>query len=171
MADRRQEIPTWAFLNALIAQQAVQTGDLARSVRSVEIHYGLAPGSLRFINEAYVVSLLYCLIVVPKEVWLLSENHSVYEKIDKDWLVGLFDVEHFDDRFAKHPVYHLIHHLRNAVAHANFSLEDERFAFWDQKGRTSAPYFGASISIHCLQDFLSKVGTMLANLRTQQATG
>ena len=167
MADHRQEIPSWAFINAQIAQQAVHSGDLARSVRSVETHYGLSAGSLRFINPAYLVSLLYCLVVVPKEVWLLSENHSVYDKIDKEWLVALFTIELSDDGFARHPVYYLIHRLRNAVAHANFSIEDDgRFAFWDRKNEKSAPYFRASISVDCMQELVSKVGALLANLRT-----
>lgn len=173
MANHRQEIPSWAFINAQIAQQAVHSGDLARSVRSVEVHYGLAPGSLRFINPAYLVSLLYCLIVVPKEVWLLSENHSVYDQIDRDWLVAIFAVEQDDNgELAKHPVYYLIHHLRNAVAHANFSIEDDgRFKFWDQKKKTTPVYFRASMSVECLQEFVSKVGALLANLRTGLTNG
>jgi hypothetical protein len=166
MADHRMEIPSWAFINAQISQQAVHSGDLVRSVRSVEVRYGLAPGSLKFINPAYMVSLLYCLIVVPKEIWHLNENHLVYGEIDKDWLVGLFSVELSDDGFAKHPVYYLIHHLRNAVAHANFAIEDDgRFAFWDRKKETSPPYLRASMSVDSLQEFVSRIGAQLANLR------
>ena len=166
MTDRRSEIPSWAFINAQIAQQAVHTKDFARCVRSVEQQYVLEPGSLRFINPAYLVSLLYCLIVVPKEVWLQNGNHPVYGKIDKNWLLTLFKIERCEDALAKHPVHYVIHRLRNAVAHANFSIEDgERFAFWDQKNKSSVPFFRASISMNSLEGFLSKVGALLANLR------
>jgi hypothetical protein len=118
-------------------------------------------------NPAYMVSLLYCLIVVPKEVWLLGENHMVYDKIDKDWMLALFKVEK-DERghLAKHPVYYLIHHLRNAMAHANFSIEDDRsLRFWD-KTKGKLPYFTATISKESLMEFVSKVGSLFANLRT-----
>jgi hypothetical protein len=168
MTDHRKDIPSWAFINAQIAQEAVHSGDLGRSVRSVEENYGLPPESFKFINPAYMVSLLYCLIVVPKEIWPLSENHSTYGEIDKDWLLGLFKVELSDDRLARYPVYYLIHHLRNAVAHANFAIEDNgNFTFWDQKHKSSAPYFRASMSVDNLQVFLSKIGAHLANLRTR----
>lgn len=168
MTDYTREIPSWAFINAQIAQKAVHSGDLARSVRSVEENYGLPPESFSFINPAYMVSLLYCLIVVPKEIWSLKESHPVYVEIDKNWLLGLFKIELSDDRFARHPVYYLINHLRNAIAHANFAIEDNgRFRFWDRKNKSSAPYFRASMSKDNLEIFLSKIGAHLANLRTQ----
>lgn len=173
MHDHRLDVPSWAFTNGQIAREAVLSGDLARSVRSVEIEYGLNEGALRFINPAHLASLLYCLIVVPKEVWLLSENHSVYDSIEREWMVAVFAIEQDDNGdMAKHPVYYLIHHLRNAVAHANFSIEnDGQFKFWDQKTKTSPVYFRASITEKCLYEFLEKVGALLANLRNVPTIG
>ncbi len=122
-----------------------------------------------FINPAYVASLLYCLIVVPKEVWVLGESHAIYDRIDKTWLLGLFDIEKSERRFGDGPVFSLLRHLRNAVSHANFSVAaDGRFTFWDQKGKAADPYFRASVSLASLQEFLSKVGALFANLRTSQ---
>jgi len=164
--DYREEIPSWAFINAQIAQLAVHTKDFRRCVRQVEKQYGCSLGSFNFINSAYLVSLLYCLIVVPKEVWPLSENHDVYGRIDKNWLMSVVTIDQAETRFDTHPVYYFVHHLRNAVAHANFSITDDgRFAFWDQKNKAVSPYFRASMSIDDLQKFLSKVGPLLANLR------
>jgi len=167
MTDQRHDIPMAAFISAQIVQQAAHTGDFALCVRSVERQHQLSPGDLgEGLLISHVPSLLYCLIVVPKEIWILSENDAVYANIDKDWLLALFTVELSEESFAKHPVYYLIHHLRNAVAHVNFSIaEDLRFTFWDQRNKTSAPYFRASASIDSLQQFLSKIGAILANLR------
>lgn len=168
MTDHRKDIPSWAFINAQIAQEGIRSGDLARSIRSVEDYYGLPPESFSYINPAYVLSLLYCLIVVPKEIWPIKKNHPVYSEIDKDCLRDLFKVELSYEQFERHRVCHLIHHLRNAVAHANFAIQDDgRFVFWDQKNKSSAPYFRASLSEDNLQLFLSKIGARLANLRSQ----
>ncbi|MCI5157418.1 MAG: hypothetical protein D3906_03080 [Candidatus Electrothrix sp. AUS1_2] len=169
MTDHRKDIPSWAFINAQIAQEAIRSGDLARSIRSIEDHYGLPPESFSFINPAYVLSLLYCLIVVPKEIWPIRKDHPVYSEIAKDCLMrDLFKVELSYEQFERHQVYHLIHHLRNAIAHANFSIQDNgRFVFWDQKRKTSAPYFRASLSKDNLEVFISKIGARLANLRSQ----
>jgi hypothetical protein len=172
MAVKRQEIPSWAFINAQIIQKAVRTGALVSSVRIVEAGYKMKPGSLAYAREAHLVSLLYCLIVVPKEVWLLSQNHSVYGNIEKEWLLSLFTIQLPGHRFPTHPVYYLIYHLRNAVAHAHFSIEDDgRFAFWDREDASLEPYFRASIYVDGVQDFLSKVGALLANLRVGQTNG
>jgi hypothetical protein len=167
MTDHRKEIPAWAFINAQIAQLAVHTEDFRRCVRRVEEQYGLHSGALNnFISPAYLASLLYCLIVVPKEVWVLSENHDIYSKIDKAWLLTVFAIDKADEQFGTHPVYYLLRHLRNAVAHVHFSVEDDgRFVFWDQKSKDSSPYFRASISSEALGEFLSKVGALMANLR------
>jgi len=167
MTDRRKEIPSWAFINAQIVQLAVQTRDFRQCVRHVEKQYGLHSGALNyFINPAYLVSLLYCLIVVPKEVWVLRENHDVYDRIDKNWLMSVVTIDEADAGFETHPVYYFIHHLRNTVAHANFSIADDgAFAFWDQKNKAAVPHFRASMSLQGVQEFLSKVGALLANLR------
>lgn len=179
MIDRRTEIPSFAFINAQIIQKAIHTTDFGQCVRSVEEQYGLSPGELGdgFFYASHVVSLLYCLIVVPREVWDdLPENHKVYDMIDATWLLTLFEVELSEGRLTmrrqEHPAYYLIYHLRNAVAHARFSIaEDGRFTFWDQPNKTSAPNFRASLSRDSLQEFLSKVGALLANLRTGEGSG
>lgn len=168
MVDHRHEIPTWAIINALIIQEVVHTGDFAGCVRSVEKTINVAPGSLanKFFNSAYTASLLYCLIVVPKEAWLLEKNHTIYASIDKDWLLSLFDIELYDNRFTTHPVYYLIHHLRNSLAHARFSIgDDDSFTFWDQKTTESAPYFRACASHSSLGKFAAVVGRQFADLR------
>lgn len=174
MADHRKEIPTWSLINAKVIEKAVHTDDFAHCVREIEGMIKVAPGSLKnvFPNSAHMISLLYCLIVVPKEVWLLSENHAIYANIDKNWLLSLFSVEMAEDRFSSHPVYYLIHHLRNAVAHARFSIsDDERFTFWDQLREGTPPYFRASVSFVSLGEFLVKVGRLFADLRLELTNG
>jgi hypothetical protein len=69
-----------------------------------------------------------------------------------------------------HCRFGLIHHVRNAVAHARFSIgDDERFTFWDQRNEASAPYFRASCSFESLGEFLLEVGRLFGNLRVTKS--
>lgn len=93
MAVRTEDIPARAFINAQMIGLANRNGDLDRGSRCVEQMSGRPKGSFAFVREAHVVSGLYCLMVVPKEVWCLDNNHSVLHNIDKGWLMKLFVAE------------------------------------------------------------------------------
>ena len=69
--------------------QAVARGALADSVRAVEKQYGQASGSLGdgVFLESRVVSLPYCLVVVPKQIWASKSEHPVYQAIANAWSV------------------------------------------------------------------------------------
>jgi len=158
----RSDVPALAFMNAQIAQLAVHTQDFAKCMdQVVRGHYGLT--EYRFINPAYAMSLMYCLIVVPKEMWSLSENHQVYKDLAQLDPVQLFDIRIKPSRFDSHPVYYLVRHLRNSIAHANFELTaSDGFIFWEAKA--GPRHFEARASDESLALFLSRVGGCLANL-------
>lgn len=63
----KSEIPKRAFINAQIIQKVCNTNNWQDALTSVSLEYKLE--SYNFINQAYLVSLMYCLLVVPKEVW------------------------------------------------------------------------------------------------------
>jgi hypothetical protein len=168
-ADMVAGIPQMAYINAQIMQRAAHTPDFISCVDEVSNHYKIP--RFQVINPAYVVSLLYCLIVVPKEIWDLPYNHAVYSKMEHLGILSLFTVELLDPQFRQHPTYYLLQRMRNAVSHVNYSFDlvKARFTFWDIPHRRTTPNFRAGISTDGLQAFLSQVGTLLANLRT--ATG
>jgi hypothetical protein len=172
MSDRRSEVPVWAFLNMQIVQEAVRSGDLDRAVRKIEERYELSPNSLRVINLAYVLSLLYCLVVVPKEIWAGSRLPDALAGIDADWLMSLVRIEIRSPDFDKEPVRKLIQHLRNALAHVRFEVNGEGdFTFWDQKNDQAPANFRATFTQNTLEQFISKVGAPLANLHFQNHGG
>ena len=168
MTDVRSEIPALAFINAQIIQEAAHAGVLDEPTRRVESMYRLPGGSLRVMNPAYLLGLLYCLIVVPKEFWLQDKAHPVFAQIDQDWLLGLVSVQRKTSSFDENPCYRLLRHLRNAVAHVHFTIDEGEFTFWDHGPRTDRETFRATFSLTGLGEFLSKVGALLANLRTEQ---
>ena len=171
MADRRPEIPSWAFINAQIIQDAERSGALAASVRRVEQGYSLPAGSFRVINSAYMVSLLYCMIVVPKELWLRTTLPPEIAKLESSILPLIIVTQH-SSQFEGNPLFTLLRHLRNALSHVRFEIADNGdFSFWDQSNESAAPSFRATMSVATLEKFLSVVGAALANLRTSKGDG
>ena len=173
MSNLRDEIPRLAFIEAQVIHQAVPRGALAESVRAVETQYGQASGSLGdgVFLESRVVTLLYCLVVIPKQIWAFKKEHPVYQAIAKTWSVPEWAVSlhRNKEEFQKQPAYHFIHHIRNAVAHVNFSFEGPQFVFWDLRPNETKPSFRASIATHELLKFLEIVGALLANLKSDAA--
>lgn len=116
-----EKIPGIAYIEAQILHRASAQSLLAPAVRYIEAEYGLQQGSLGsgVFLETRIISLLYSLIVVPKEFWKLSKNHPVYTRIKESWSPEsvniIVDKSHWEE-----PIYRFVHHLRNAMAHANF---------------------------------------------------
>lgn len=167
MTDLRSEIPKRAFLNAEITQEMVKTSAFSECLKMVQQKYDLQ--EYQFLNPAYVISLLYCLLVVPKEIWLKGDpHHPIYLEIGKRNPLKYFKLEvpiDTGDRFFRSPVYSLLRGLRNSVAHARFAVDqDMTFTFWDQRNENAPEHFRVSISADSLMAFLSQVGSLLANL-------
>jgi len=168
----REEIPLRAFINAQIIREAEKGNDWQAAIRAICEKYasqGLA--EYQFMNPAYVVSLLYCLLVVPKELWIgINNDHPVFEDIKKDSVavnvISKFKIttaiptrreKEWSDNL------YLLHKLRNSIAHANYDIGvvDGRmnFKFLDNN-------FECSIGKDDLMTFLSVVGAKLAMLRS-----
>jgi hypothetical protein len=164
MTELRNEIPKRAFINAEIVQRVATTQAFRDALKAIQQKYSIL--EYQFMNQAYVVSLLYCLLVVPKELWLGREKeHGIYQELDRRQPVKYFDLEITNDGFTRDPVYSLIHGLRNSIAHARFSIDNSlKFTFWDQRPGQSAPHFRVAASASDLMAFLSEVGSLLANL-------
>jgi hypothetical protein len=167
MKDIRPEIPALAFISAQIVQEAERLGALFEATHRVESQYQLPSGSLSVMNPAHILGLLYCLIVVPKELWLQDKSHLVFARIDEAKLLSLFSITLKSRAFEKNPSHALLRHLRNAVAHVHFTLVESNFTFWDQEPQTKQETFRATFTLASLSEFLSTVGAALANLRLE----
>ncbi len=162
-----EKIPAIAYIEAQILHRASAQGFLASSVRSVEAEYGLHQGSLGsgVFLETRILSLLYLLIVVPKEFWGLSKNHPIYGQIKELWSLETVNII-TDQSHWEEPIYRFVHHLRNAMAHANFEFKNGNFEFWDQYKNKPETY-RANLSVQVMQQFLEVVGARLANLKNE----
>jgi hypothetical protein len=166
MVDFRTEIPIRAFVNGMIIDRAEGTDDFQECVRRVLLEFCNAPDiDYQFKNPAYVAGILYCLIVVPKELWRLEENDAVYKKLTQERIVDHFKLIRKDSKFDSHPTYYLIHRLRNAVAHADFSIDRlQNFVFRDRPNAMTEPNWVARISGNELMKVLSKLGHVMGDL-------
>lgn len=162
MPNYRNEIPLRALLNAAIVDRAVQTTQFEECVREVLTLAGSQGAEYQFKNPAFICGLLYCLIVVPKEVWISSEADPVYRKLESESVVDLFDIRLKDHAFDTKPTYFLLHRLRNAIAHANFEVDQSQaFLFRDRKDKAAAHFWEAWVSNANLFRFLNSVSHAL----------
>jgi hypothetical protein len=157
-----EKIPALAYIEAQILDRASTQGLLAPVVRSVEAENGFQLGILGsgVFLQTRIVSLLYSLIVVPKEYWGLGQDHQIYGQIKNSWSLELVSIS-VNTRRWQDPVYGFVHHLRNAMAHANFEFHGGDFEFWDQHSNKPETY-RATLSTEAMQKFLNIVGRQLA---------
>ena len=161
---KNEYIPAAAYFEAQILHIASAEGVLNHIVRSVEKECGIPQGLFGsgVFLETRVISLLYSLIVVPKELWKLGKDNPIYSEIDKVWSLEKVTISK-DISTYKVPIYKFIHHLRNAIAHANFKFESGNFEFWDQDKQQPERY-RAVLTVPAMQEFLEVVGSLLKNI-------
>ena len=171
MVDLADEVPQRAFINAEIFQLALKTGALDCATYQICKKYNLSEYSVE--NPAYVLSLLYCLIVFPKELWKHSINIEMSESINSKYykIIDLFEISAWENRPKDQIVignrYSFIDKMRNSISHANIKIDsDMNFIFIDKNnGKIN---FYCSANILNVMEFLSKIGAMLANIRSHK---
>lgn len=164
MTDYRNEIPVRAFVNALIVDELLLEPAFDAATRRALAKVGVPDAQYQFKNPAYLVGLLYSLVVVPKEVWIGSEHHPLFAGRVATSLYDLFDVELCPPKHVG-SVHYLLTSLRNAIAHANFSVnESQGFVFWDQR-RDTAVHWRVSVDNGALMQFISMFGHLADRLR------
>jgi hypothetical protein len=91
----------------------------------------------------------------------------VYVQIERDKLVDLITIEqHRNCKAAGTPALDIIRHMRNATAHARFTIDQSQgFKFWDQQRENTPIYWRASASNPELMAFLNGVGKIVMYLR------
>jgi hypothetical protein len=164
--DVRLDIPARAYLNHQILTAAEQRNDLRHSKEELfltpqYVNQKLSAAQYSLTNTpSQIASLLYCLIVVPKEILDFPEDHFLFKRLDKLDIKKSFQISVFPIGFDRAPSYHIIQALRNSVAHVLYKI-DEQFNvdFWTDRN----PKWKARATISELCNFLSTFGKELAN--------
>jgi hypothetical protein len=173
MRGLADEIPQRAFINAQIILRALRCGALKQATQDVcqQQHEDLLPYDLN--NPAFHASLLYCLIVFPKEFYdSVALTDATKDLNDNaEIIIKLFEIKIWKDRPETNNIYNLnnqglVTKIRNAVAHGQIIVDrSSTYTFWDQRNERSEPTFQCKITIENLSEFLSIVGRTLANIR------
>lgn len=162
--DLRLDVPARSFIRTQLISLLKQGGTLFEAKKRL---FSMEPyESVGFDEYAYevydhslVISLLFCLIVIPREILDLDSNHSIYRHFEDENVIGLFTIIQ-PPQIETNQFFKL---LRNSVAHALFSItiHDETmvYEFWTER----KPIFRATIAHDNLIKFLSIVGAKLAN--------
>ena len=166
MRKMSKDIAAWAFIEQAVLSSAERDGSLRNHVQRVEREHGLPPGYLGtgLIWQTRALSLLYMLILFPKEYWNLDQGDPIYRDIDQRWSVNAVSVVTPDEKYGN-TVYGFVHRLRNALAHASITFQGDDIEIWDVwKGREA---YRARISRKEAEKFLETVGSKMANLRSR----
>ena len=157
------EIPRMAFVEAQVLQHPMTLEACRSVIPEIERQYQVPTGSLGdgIFYQSRILSLLYTLIVFPKEVWSLDQADPLYDEVSKKVDIDGFVVRSGRQDF-KDPHYNLVHRIRNAVAHANIEFKEPNIIFQDRNG------WQATASLEVVWRFLTEIGAIMANLRNSR---
>ena len=159
-----KDVPAMAFIEQQVLAQAASDGRLRSPARRVETMYGLETGYLGngLFWQTRVLSLLYALVLFPKEYWSLEKGDPIYGEIEQRWSLGGIEIITQDEYYGN-TIYGFIHRLRNAVSHAHIAFKGDDIEFSDiWKGQE---VYRARISKDEVENFLRTVGSIMANRR------
>ena len=158
----REEIPQWCWYNGQLlfalsdALAETPNMSLADFMLRFKQSQGLTTFDFNLKNQGLLLSLLYGLLVVPKEIW---ENKGVGTSF------SFKTRSHFTITSPSSPTTdEFLRLLRNAIAHANFEviLSQGLYRFWNvnPKGLRN---FEATISHANLGAFVAEIGKYFIN--------
>jgi hypothetical protein len=139
LEDRRLQIPTACWVNLAIIDRLQGTETFRKYCIEVPQEAGfLSPTPDEpwpFMNLSWGAYMLYCLLVVPKELYQLAKDDPFYKSLKARHAMADFSFKKQKCGFDEDPLYHL-KSLRNAVSHVNFRIDTSNtLVFWDHPPR------------------------------------
>lgn len=161
--DLRLDVPARAFINSQLLSRLESGGTLFNAKKDLfkqepYVRQGMTPYNWRVHDTSVAVSLLFCTIVVPREILELPTDHPIYSEFDAQNVISCFTIS----KPASINSYKFIRCLRNSVAHALFSIRElngqAQYEFW-----TDREEFRAAVGHEDLLKFISAVGKRFGN--------
>lgn len=151
--------PPLCWVNVAIIDRISQTKEFVQKCIEVPTEAGFGPPNpdepWPFMNPSWAAYMMYCLLVVPKELYQLPKDDPFYIDLKKKRVFHSFDIKRQRMSFSDDPKYHFSS-LRNAISHVNYQIDGENtFHFWDHPpGKPNNRHWEASIRQPDLVDFL-----------------
>lgn len=159
MKDLRRQIPLTSFLNGVIIPKADALKEVRSVCGAVMLQVGKPSFEYSLMNAAHIAGMLYCLLVVPRELFDLPQDDALFQAIRAEKLSRRFEIIKCDDQFRSDPEGQLLRRLRNAVSHGNFAIwDDHLFDFWDKLPNAHDHNWEARITRENLLFVLSSLG-------------
>jgi len=133
------QVPTMCWVNVAIIDRLRYTDAFKKCCRDVSRNAGFVPPTPEtewpFMNLSWGAYMMYCLLVVPKELYELPNNDSFFKGLLDQQAMRSFTVNKERFKFEIDPSYHLSC-LRNAVSHVHFRIDQQgKLTFWDHPPR------------------------------------
>jgi len=153
-----------AALNAEIISIAQKNGDLEKATIEMKTRRGFPPDFDYSVKDnSWIASLLYCFLVVPKELFDKHGKNEIFNTDEIKRMVELFTIIRGTNEHRKDPMA-FIRALRNSVAHVHFTCDEGlNFTFKDKKATVDSFHFEATISKENLLTFLAYYGAFMAD--------
>ena len=156
----REEIPQWCWYNGQLLfalSDSLQTDSdltIGQFMDEFKEAHGLPQFNLK--NQGLILSLMYGLLVVPKEIWEPGNSVTKFE---------FFTRKNFEVSIGVGlPNHDFLRLLRNAISHANFEIipEENLYRLWNIKTNGDRN-FEATITHGHLGEFIAEVGKYFIN--------
>jgi hypothetical protein len=160
--DLRLDLPALAYINAQLISLLTKGGTAFDAKRHLftSAQYkdqGLSEYEYDLWNQSLALSLLYCCLVVPRELLDLPEHHQIWRDFDDQKIAASFDAIEPSAISS----FTLVRCLRNSVSHALFKITagppELGYEFWTERD----PIFRGTIGHRKLVELISKVGTVM----------
>lgn len=134
MNDRRQDIPIGCAVNVAIINELSRTDVFNEACINVPLKFNIKPPNKGapwpFFNISWGSYMMYCLLVVSKEIYNLSKDDDFFKDLIAKDVMKDFKIKKERSSFTENPRYHF-KSMRNAISHVHYEVKDDEISFWD----------------------------------------
>lgn len=163
MNDRRHDIPINCAVNVAIINELSRTNDFKKACINVPLKFNIKPPNKGapwpFFNISWGAYMMYCLLVVNKEIYNISVDDDFYKNLIFKDVMKDFKIKKERHSFTKDPRYHF-NSMRNSISHVNYIINDEEISFWDHpQNKSEKKYWHWEVTINH-KDFMVFLGIL-----------
>lgn len=178
MNDRKKDISLGCAVNVAIISQLSSTDVFRQKCIDVPPMLGVKPpvqgDAWPFFNLSWGAYLMYCLLVVPKELYDLPKDDDFYVGFQNVNVMKDFTIKKERKSFSDDPRYHF-NSIRNAVSHLNYKIStDDILTLWDHppgKKDKKDWHWEVGIKHKDMLEFLSKIAEATIKLNNEIRSG
>lgn len=153
MASLVNQISIGCAVNSAIIDDAIRKDGFIDSCINVPLRYGILPpgegAPWPFHNASWQAYRLYCLIVVPKELYGLPEGDEFYGSLMAKDVFRSFKFIKRKEKKGNSEIFYYFNSLRNSISHVNYLIDSSgEYCFWDHPpGKSDCTYWHWQVKV------------------------